>query len=915
MSRDWAIRIRKSWRRSARRHRRPSAHGTNSVRTEALETRLLLSAQAAETASPAAFDAGFYYWVGDRQVPLLVPTTGYAVAASTSASTAGVFLPTEFRSPDGSSRLWLTDQVYVRLTSAAPETLFTPENGFSGFERVLGTPDEYVATVTAGVAASLSVANALHSAAGVAFSHPNFLLEMWTHSNDPIYPSQWNLHNTGQSGGTPDADIDAPEAWAITKGSPDIVVAVLDVGTQLNHPDLVNNLFVNTGEIPGNGIDDDGNGWIDDVHGLDVAPDKNNTNQIEHDGDPSPGNQYDNHGTAVAGVIAAEADNGIGISGVAPGVKLLVVRLGESNSSGSFSITVASMAAAVYYVAGRTANGLGTWRGADVANHSYGTGSEIPAMTAAFEWAATNGRGGLGLANFVSSGNGGGSTVSFPANLSTTIAVGATGNNDVRSSYSQYGTALDFVAPGGNGPDFGYIWTTDRTGSNGYVSSDYVGMNGTSFSAPTAAGIAALMLSVDPTLTFQQVRQIMRDTADRNKVTGVTFDSSGFNLEYGYGWLNAHSAVVAAQEFNAPPPVTPPAPVTSYDDLVFQRGDGTWVIVASNGTQFTTTASAQANISGAVWGDWVSGDFNGDGREDVAARNQTTGLWTVGIVGDSGLALSTWGSWTTAKTWGSILVGDFNGDGRADIAGRIEDAGDGRWFVSLSTGSSFQTNVWGGWTTNREWGHAAVGDFNGDGKDDIVGRIENAGDGRWFVGLSDGSRFMTYYWQTWSTNVVWGPVEVGDFNGDGRADIASRVQSSTDGRWFLGLSTGSSFTTIVGNNFAPGSAFSHVHVGDFDGDGDSEIATRLAADGRWFVFNLTGSSFSSQQWGSWATSALWKNSAAGDFNGDGLFDIAGRNEVNGKWYVAISTGTSFTSSIWGDADTLNWNFAAAGEFV
>src|SRR5690606_33553839 len=96
-----------------------------------------------------------------------------------------------------------------------------------------------------------------------------------------------------------------------------------------------------------------------------------------------------------------------------------------------------------------------------------------------------------------------------------------------------------------------------------YGSGNYIGINGTSFSAPTAAGIAALMLSVDPTLTAEQIRQIMRDTADRDKVDGVTFDSSGFNLQYGYGWLNARDAVIAAMSYNESP--------ADFDDIVFQK--------------------------------------------------------------------------------------------------------------------------------------------------------------------------------------------------------------------------------------------------------------------------------------------------------------------------------------------------------
>src|SRR5690606_38163133 len=104
---------------------------------------------------------------------------------------------------------------------------------------------------------------------------------------------------------------------------------------------------------------------------------------------------------------------------------------------------------------------------------------------------------------------------------------------------------------------------------------------------------------------------------------GVTFDSSGFNLQYGYGWLNARDAVIAAMSYNESP--------ADFDDIVFQKSDGTWVVASSDGSQFTTTERASGGSGSIVWGDHVAGDFDGDGREDVAARNQLTGQWTVGL--------------------------------------------------------------------------------------------------------------------------------------------------------------------------------------------------------------------------------------------------------------------------------------------
>jgi subtilisin family serine protease len=140
--------------------------------------------------------------------------------------------------------------------------------------------------------------------------------------NDPLFPEQWGLHNTGSSNEDPeglaDIDINAPEAWSIMKkDSKELVVAVISDGVDINHPDLVENIWTNPKEIAGNGIDDDGNGFVDDVHGWDFYNDDNNTNDLI---DPP------NNGTAVAGTIAASMNNAIGIAGIAPNVKILPIK-------------------------------------------------------------------------------------------------------------------------------------------------------------------------------------------------------------------------------------------------------------------------------------------------------------------------------------------------------------------------------------------------------------------------------------------------------------------------------------------------------------------------------------------------------------------------------------------------------------
>ncbi len=174
-------------------------------------------------------------------------------------------------------------------------------------------------------------------------------LSRWT-PNDPRYGEQWHYHNTGQTGGTVDADIDLPEAWEIEKGHPDVVVAIIDQGVQFNHPDLAANMWINSGEIAGNGIDDDGNGYIDDVYGYNFQGSSATIN---------PGD----HGSHVAGTVAGVNNNGIGISGVAGGsgsgngVRLMSTQVfGPTTGSGGFE------AASIY----------GADNGAAISQNSWG---------------------------------------------------------------------------------------------------------------------------------------------------------------------------------------------------------------------------------------------------------------------------------------------------------------------------------------------------------------------------------------------------------------------------------------------------------------------------------------------------------------------------------------------------------------
>jgi FG-GAP-like repeat len=237
--------------------------------------------------------------------------------------------------------------------------------------------------------------------------------------------------------------------------------------------------------------------------------------------------------------------------------------------------------------------------------------------------------------------------------------------------------------------------------------------------------------------------------------------------------------------------------------------------------------------------------------------------------------------------WAQVFHGDFNGDGKQDVAGITSG---GRWWVSLSTGTAFTARTqWGQWSVAGSWANLFVADVNGDGNDDIVGFGNTGG---WFVGLSNGTdQFVSNSsaWARWSVSSTWRQLFVADFNGDNKADIAG---FGNTGAWFVGLSNGT-------DKFAAARAWAHwsvsstwnrLFVGDFNGDGKSDVAG-FAYNGSWFVGrgNGTDTFTTGPRWAQWSPPIGWLKLLVADFSGDGKTDIAGVG-VTGSVFVGLSNG-------------------------
>jgi uncharacterized repeat protein (TIGR01451 family) len=456
-----------------------------------------------------------------------------AAAADAQKSPATDFVPGEilvrFRKESHAKDI---ERSYVNLRAEGGRVLEVRVEGFKGGELVEGLR---VARVPAGD--TLAAIAELNAHPDVLYAEPNYIRRSDKLPNDPKFPVLWGLKNNGGSGMPAGVDIDAEAAWDITTGSHNTVVGVIDEGIDVNHQDLKDNIWRNPGEIADNGVDDDGNGFVDDINGWDFF----HNDKTVFDGTGS--DDTDAHGTHVAGTIGATGDNSIGVVGVNWQVSIMSLKIvGRANEMPAQTTVLQSVQAYNYARVMRelwvSTNGA---RGANlrVLNNSYGGGGRSQA-----ELDAILALGQAGILFVASAGNKGTNNDRFPHYPSSyeapnLISVAATGRWDMLTNFSNYGQrTVTMAAPGES------ILST--TPGNTYSS-----YSGTSMSAPHVSGTAALVAAVNPNISVERLRAALIYSGEEIVSLSPTAFQPG--IQTGRR-LNALNALQNAVEADATPP-------------------------------------------------------------------------------------------------------------------------------------------------------------------------------------------------------------------------------------------------------------------------------------------------------------------------------------------------------------------------
>ena len=410
--------------------------------------------------------------------------------------------------------------------------------------------------------------DALGKNPNVVYAEPDYVVSAIATPNDPLFPQLWGM-----------AKINAPAAWDVSTGPANVIVGDIDSGIDYTHPDLADNVWVNPGEVAGNGLDDDHNGYVDDIHGWDWA---------NNDNDPLDDHF---HGTHTAGTIGARGNNGVGVVGVNWNVQIAGLKFLNAQGSGSTSDAILALQYA-------TAEGM------RVTNNSWGGGGNSQALYDAIAAARDSGSGSLFVAAAGNNSFDNDLLPFYPASydLDNLIAVAATTSTDGLASFSNYGaTSVDLGAPG-----VGVLST---------VPGGYDTYSGTSMATPHVSGAAALLLALNPNWTYAQVR-------DRIFCTARPVSALAGNTVTG-GILDVGAALGSAT--CAAPPSPPPAATMHVGDVVVtakRKGKNT----SATATVSILDANGSAVGSATVTGSWYVN--NSDKVKTSSAPTNGSGVAT-----------------------------------------------------------------------------------------------------------------------------------------------------------------------------------------------------------------------------------------------------------------------------------------------
>jgi subtilisin family serine protease len=657
--------------------------------------------------------------------------------------------------------------------------------------------------------------------------------------DDFRFPEQWSLDNRGQSDGTSGADIRAALAWGIATGNPAVRVAIVDTGIDYFHPDLEANVWVNPGEIPGNGIDDDDNGFVDDVHGYDF---------VNGDGDPLDDQM---HGTHVAGIVGAVGNNGVGVSGVAWHASLMAIKAFNGRGEATLFDVLESISYAV-------ANG------ARVLNASWMSPEKSRALGDAI--AAAHG---AGLLVIAAAGNDRTDVVGYPAAYPESIAVAATNNRDRRSLFSNYGPHVVLAAPGES------ILST-------VPDNRYDVASGTSMAAPHVTGIAALVLGVHPDLENTAVEDILRSACDpldnpeyiglgranaakavraqppfptaRLRVpavlagvvdlqgTAASPRFAGFSIEYGRGVYPTQWTLLHATNR----PVEDGLLLRAFSTAVLAEGDGVLRLTVRDGTgqeacDRASVAIRNVALTGPAHNDVlragdllpIEGTVFGPGRRytvEVGA-GWNPGSWSsagIRLVNDGQIEvldglLATWD--TRAARTNEFYTVKVTASSASGVVGEslshlvyLDGALRPGWPRYVPVSAEYATN---------DWRHVTVADLDRDGQEEVIAVEPGTSEGkpaRLLVFEPDGSLRWT---RTLASGAPYADIPVaGDLDGDGQEEVL--VDVGTPGALYAFRADGSA----LGGGWP---VFAGAHglgktLADLDGDGRLEVIALGASD-------------------------------------------------------------------------------------